>query len=174
QLDPAVQPAVPAAREDVPQEWLIEPHRAQRSAAVVDRRFEDLEPGPPRRSEAARHHAPRDRCGPSRLQRSDRLQAAAIFVAEREAVQEILDRDEADALEIRGAARADPFQELQWRRENGIGGRIGNGARKGVGPLFAHCTIMVCPRWTWISRMRAGSANGSSRLMPAGLSGVLE
>ena len=39
---------------------------------------------------------------------------------------------------------------------------------------FRHCTIMTSPRSTCISRMRAGNANGLSRLRPAGLWGVRE
>ena len=87
------------------------------AAAVVDQRFEDLEPGPPRRAQAAAEHAAGDRRGLARLQRRDRLKAAAIFVAERKAVEEIFDGDEAGVLEIGGAAGTDAFQELQGRRQ---------------------------------------------------------
>ena len=45
-----------------------------------------------------------------RTQRGNRLHAAAVFVAEGEAVKKILDGDQAGALEIGGLARADPFR----------------------------------------------------------------
>src|SRR4029077_17847628 len=98
-----------------------------------DRRLEDLEPGPACRSESAREHAAGDRRRSARFERGDRLQASAIFVAERETVQQIFDGDEAGALEIGGAAGTDALQELQGRREHLVGG---------------HCTIMACPRST--------------------------
>src|SRR5919201_3305730 len=104
----------------------------------------------------------------TRPQRRDRLQVAAILVAKREPVQEIFDGDETRTLEIGGAARTDTLQELQRRRQEWIRACFDERVRKGVGPLLAHCTIMACPRPTWISRMRAGSANESSRLIPAG------
>ena len=106
-----------AALEDVLQVRLVQPHRAQRSGAVVDRRLEDLEPGAPRRAQAADQHAAGDGGGLSRFQRRDRLQAAAIFVAERKSVEQIFDGDQAGVLEIGGAARSDAFQELQRRRQ---------------------------------------------------------
>src|SRR5678815_915692 len=46
-------------------------------------------------------------------QRGDCLHAAAVLIAEWQAVKKILDRDEARALEIRGLTRADPLQELK-------------------------------------------------------------
>ncbi len=64
----------------------------------------------------------------ARPQRGNRLQVAAILVAKGESVEEIFERDEADVLEIGGAARSDAFQKLQGRRKD-----LGGG----------HCTIMA-------------------------------
>ena len=61
------------------------------------------------------------------LQRRDRLKAAAIFVADGKAVQQIFDGEETGVLEIGGAARTDALEELQGRREQ-LGGHV-------------HCTI---------------------------------
>ena len=55
-----------------------------------------------------------------RTQRGNRLHAAAVFVAEGEAVKKILDGDQAGALEIGGLARADPLQELKRGGKNVI------------------------------------------------------
>ena len=155
-FDRAVQHDTLPAHEDVPQVRLVQPHGAQRSAAVVDRGLENLEAGTPRGSKAARQHPAGDRRRLSGFQRGNRLQPAAIFIAQRKPVQQILDSRESRVLQVGGAPRPNAFQELK------------RGGQKGAGPLLAHCTIMACPRSTWISRMRAGSANGSSRLMPAG------
>src|SRR5262249_872819 len=118
----------------------------------------DLEARTARRSQAAASDPSGDRRCLTRLERRDRLKTAAIFVAKGKAIQQIFDGDQAGALEIRSTPRTDALEELKRRRQ------------KGVRPLFAHCTIMAWPRSTWISRMRAGSANGSSRPMPDGLS----
>jgi len=106
-----------AAREHVAQEWLIQPRGADRSGVAADERLEDLEARAPRRAKAAALDASGDRRGLAWLERGDRLEAAAVFVADRESIQEIFDREQADALEIRRAARADPLQELERRRE---------------------------------------------------------
>ena len=54
------------------------------------------------------------------LQRGDRLHAAAVFVAERQTVEQVFDGDEAGALEVRGLPRTNAFQELERRREKVI------------------------------------------------------
>jgi hypothetical protein len=60
-LDEAIEHDVLAAHQDVFEERLVQPRGANRSAAVVDRRFENLESRPPRRSEAADQHSARYR-----------------------------------------------------------------------------------------------------------------
>ena len=127
--------------------------------AVVDRRFEDLEPGTPRRSQPAREHAAGDRHALPWLQCGDRLKTAAVLVADGKAGQEIVEGDEAGVFEVGGTAGSDALQKLQRGRQHLV--RV-------------HCRIMACPRSTWISRMRAGNGNGSSRLSPAGFSAVRE
>jgi hypothetical protein len=42
---------------------------------------------------------------------------ATIFVADWKPVKEILDGEEADALEVSGSTRTDAFEKLQRRRE---------------------------------------------------------
>ena len=51
------------------------------------------------------------------LQRGNRLQAAAILVADRKAVQQILDGGQSGAREIGGTAGPDALQKLQRRRQ---------------------------------------------------------
>ncbi len=147
------------AHEDVLQERLIEPHDSQRSGAVVDDRFEDLEAGTAGGAKTAGEQTAGDRRGLPRFQRRDRLEVTAIFVTGRKPVKQIFDRDEAGMLEVRGTPGADAFQELQRRRKHIVGG---------------HCTIIAWPRSTWISRILAGSSNGSSRPIPDGFSRVRE
>ena len=60
------------------------------------------------RSRAALN-SPGDRHLLSGLQRRNRLQMPAIFVAEGKSVEEIFDGDEADALQIGGSPRPDAF-----------------------------------------------------------------
>ena len=159
-FDRAEQDHVLSAREDVAQKRLVQPRRAQRPAAIVDRGLEDLETGSSRRAKAARQDAPRDGGNLSRTQRGDRLQAAAIFVANRKAIEEIFDGGQAGAFEIRGASRPDTLEELQRGRQYLVG--------------QCYWTMMACPRSTRISRIFAGSSKGSSMLMPAGFSFVFE
>ena len=83
----------------------------------------------------------------------------AIFVAEGKADEQILDRLQAGGRQIGGAAIAHALQ----RRE-----------RAGQGRGAAHCTTMARPGSTRISRIAAGSANGSSRPMPSGFSWLRE
>jgi hypothetical protein len=54
------------------------------------------------------------------LQRGNRLETAAIFVSEREAIQEIFEREESDFFEVGRAAGTDTFQKLEGRRQNGV------------------------------------------------------
>ena len=110
--------------EDIGEERLIEPDRAQRSRPVAHEHLEDLEARPARRPDRGaddfglygRHHP-----GP---QRRDGLKAAAIFVPDWKPVQQILDRREADALKIGRPARTNALQVLkrggQRRRRDGI------------------------------------------------------
>ena len=100
------------------------------------------------------------------MARRDRREVAAVLVPDRKAVEQIFDGVEAGALEVGGAPGADAFEELQRRRQKRVARLFVEG--KGRRPLFGHCTTIAWPRCTWISRMREGSANGSSRLMPAG------
>ena len=89
-------------------------------------------------------------------QRRDGLERAAVLVADREPIEEVLDCVQADALEVGRAARPDAFEELQ-RRLKGI-----------------YCTTIASPFPTRISLMPAGSSKGSSMLMPEGFSGDFE
>ena len=142
--------------EDVVEKWLIEPDRAERAGAVADDELEDLEARTARRTNAASDDLADDRRRHARTQGGDRLERAAVLVPDRESIQEILDRVQADSLEIGSAPWADAFEELQ-RRLKGI-----------------YCTTIASPFPTRISLMPAGSSKGSSMLMPVGFSGDLE
>ncbi len=142
--------------EDVVEKRLVEPDGAERTGRVAHDQLEDLEARPARRADSAADDLADDRGRDARTKRRDRLECAAVFVADRESIEEILDGVEADALEIGGAPRADAFEELQ-RRLKGI-----------------YCTTIASPFPTRISLMPAGSSKGSSMLMPEGFSGDLE
>ena len=157
--------------EDVVQERLVEPDRAQRAGLVPHHHLEDLEPRTPRRPQAAADHFPDDRRRHARAQRGDRLERAAVLVADRKPVKQILDGGEADALEVGGAARADPLHELErgLQVESRSWHACGS-ARHARG----YWTIVAVPGATRISRICAGSSNGSSMLIPSGSSAVRE
>ena len=143
--------------EHVGEKRLVEEHRAQRAGGVAHEQLEDLEPRAPRRPDAAADHVADDGGGRAGTQRGDRLEAAAILVADREAIQQVFDGLQPDPLQVGGAPRADALQELQRRVERDH-----------------YCTTVAVPVPTRISRMRAGSSNGSSMLMPDGFSGERE
>ena len=94
--------------------WL---NQTARSEPVPSRseHLEDLEARAPRRTDAAADDFASDGGGVARPQRRDRLETAAIFVADRKAIEEVFDRGEADALQIGGAPRSDSLQVLQRR-----------------------------------------------------------
>ena len=106
----------------------------------------------------------------ARPQRGDRLHAAAVLVAERQPVEQIFDGDEAGALEIRGLARTDAFQELERSVE-----RIGH---DGSGDVAASTDAPGWPaterRPPAPGRLRSAgcspaASNASSRRTPFGL-----
>src|SRR4029453_2235783 len=115
QLELAVQDDALAWMKDVGEERLVEPDRTHRAGAVAEEDFEDLEARAPRRTDTAAHHFSSDGGGVSRPQRGNRLEAAAIFVANWKAVEEVLDRGKTDAQQICGAPRSDSLQVLQRR-----------------------------------------------------------
>src|SRR5262249_42114185 len=75
----------------VTQERLIQPGDTKAAALILHQRFKDLEARAPRGSKAAVHDLRDDGGVLPRLQRSDRLKTAAIFVADRKAIEKILD-----------------------------------------------------------------------------------
>ena len=95
--------------QDVLQEALIHPHRANRSAAVADKRLKNLEAGASGRAQPAVLDAARNRHLLTRPEAGDRLKMAAIFVAKWKAVQEIFDGGKTDPLQIGRAPRSDAF-----------------------------------------------------------------
>ena len=105
--------------EDVVEERLVEPDGAERAGAVAHDQLEDLEARPARRANPAPDDFADDRRRDAGPQRGDRLERAAILVADREPIEEVFDRVQADALEIGRAPRADALEELQ-RRLRGI------------------------------------------------------
>ena len=94
--------------------------------------------------------------------RHDLFHEPPVFVAERQAVQQIFDGDEARAFEVGRLARTDALQELKRSRE-----RIRQA-------LVDYCTTTACPCPTSICLICAGSRNGSFRRTPSGFFEVLE
>ena len=101
------------AAQDVLQKRLIHPHRHNRPAGVANERLENLEPGPPGGPQTAALNAAGDRYLLTGLQRRDRLQVAAIFVAEGETIKQVLDSCETHALKIGRAPWTNAFQILK-------------------------------------------------------------
>ena len=92
--------------------WLNQIARSE-PVAIAHQHLEDPEARPARRADAAADDLADDRGGDARAQRRDRLEVAAVLVADRKAVEQIFDGVQADALQVGGAARPDAFQELQ-------------------------------------------------------------
>lgn len=161
QLDRTEQHDLLVRLKDVAKEGLVEPDDADRSAAIANERLENLEPRPPRRADAAAENLARNRRDGSRFQAGDRLKMRAVLVAERKTIEKIFDGLEAGAPQIGRAPRPDAFQILERR-----------GKELGQSPYC--CTITARPSASSISRMRFGSANGASTLMPRGYSGERE
>ncbi len=154
-----------AGAEYLGEERLVEPDGAQRTGGIPDEHLEDLEPCTARRPDAAADHVSHDARDRTRAEAGNRLEGAAILVADGEPVEQVLDRGEPDPLEVGRAPWPHTLEVLKRGRER-IHGR-------GLRPV-AYWTIVDCALPTRISRMLAGSSNGSSMLMPDGFSGVRE
>jgi hypothetical protein len=128
-LQSAAPPVLDAAEEHealfrfqhVLQVRLIGPHGLHLATAVLHEGSEERKTRPARRGDATRQHLAEDRHGGPRAQRRNRLEAAAIFVAARQAEEQVLDGPQAGTLEIGGLAGSDALQELK-RRLQGIAG----------------------------------------------------
>src|SRR5256885_17096289 len=83
-----------------------------RAARIADKRFEDLEPRPARRSEMAAQNAARDRRALTCFEGGDRLQTAPVLVPEQKPIQQVFDRDEPNVREVGGATRPDTLEGL--------------------------------------------------------------
>ncbi len=104
--------------EDVLQERLVHPRAADGAARVTNDRVKDPEPAPARHREVrALDLAEHGRTHP-RPKGRDRLHVAAVFVAERKPIEQILDGGEAGALEVRGFPRTHALQKLKGGVEN--------------------------------------------------------
>src|SRR5262249_50675774 len=86
-------------------------------AAVVDDCVEDLEAAPARDGHVGASDRAEDRGLRARPERRDRLHVAAVLVAERQPVEQILDGDEARAFEVRGLPRTHTLEKLERSTE---------------------------------------------------------
>src|SRR5215813_15073345 len=100
-------------REHVPQKRLIQPRHSNGGGSIVDDRVEDLEPRTTRRAQPAAENPSGERRRPSWLQRRNRLQPAAILVAKRKSIQQILDGQQTGVREVGGASWAHALQILK-------------------------------------------------------------
>ena len=96
--------------EDIPEKRLVEVRHPQRAARILHDHVEDLESGPARRADAGAEDVDEQRCRLPRLQLGNHAELPAVLVPDRKPVQQVLDRREADALEVRRAPGADAFQ----------------------------------------------------------------
>jgi len=74
---------------------------------------EDSKPASPRNRQVGRLDLTQHRGLAAGAKQGDRLHPAPIFVAKREAVQQILDGDQTCAFEVGRLSRPDAFQELE-------------------------------------------------------------
>ena len=105
---------------------LVEPDRARRAAGVSEQQLEDLEARPTGRPQMATEDLAHHRSRVARLEARDRLTMASIFVPDGKPVEEILDRGEARALQIRRAAGTDALEKLQRHLEDVTGAHGGH------------------------------------------------
>jgi hypothetical protein len=89
----------------------IDPVASPMSASKI------LNPGRRVRAQTAALDSPGNRHLLARLQRGNRLQLSAIFIAKRESIEEIFDGDKADALQIGSPLGPDAFKNWSgvWR-----------------------------------------------------------
>ena len=144
----------------------VEPREADGARGVAQQRLEDAHARTSRAAQAAGDHLAGDRHGLPLAQRRDRLQMAAIFVAERETEEQILDGIQPGAREVGGLAGADSLQELQRRLQE-----VGGGWHR---PGRFYCTTSAWPIVVRISRMRAGRRKGASKFRPSGWLSLFE
>jgi hypothetical protein len=107
--------------DDVLEKRLIRPHRLDLAARVLHERGEQAKAGSTCGLQARRQHFAADGNRLSRLDRHDRLQPAAIFVANRKSKQQIFDGEQAGLLEIRGFPRTNALQILQGQLKDVVG-----------------------------------------------------
>src|SRR5579862_8412357 len=102
---------------------LVEPDEDEQPARVAQHRLQDGTAAPSRaRLVDARHLADGRRLVP-RHERGERTERASVLVAERQVVEDVLDRAEAEARELLRALRADAAEHLHLlreRRERGL------------------------------------------------------
>src|SRR5262249_56218014 len=94
QLELAEQDDALVRTENVVEERLVEPDRAQAARLVAQEHLEDLEARPPRRPDAAAQHLSGHRRGDAAAARRDGLEVAAILVPRGKAVEQVFDRRE--------------------------------------------------------------------------------
>src|SRR5205085_9930636 len=92
---------------------LVHPRAANRAAPVGEDDMEDLEAAAACQGDVRALDLPEYGRLATRSQRRNRLHMAAVFVAERQAIQQILDGDQAGALQVRRLAGPDAFQKLE-------------------------------------------------------------
>jgi hypothetical protein len=110
-----------AGSEHVAQERLVEPRRAESAGGVADQRFENLEARTAGGAQTAAQNPGAQRGNLPRLEAGNRLQPAAILVANRKPIEEILEAEEPGARQVGCPARTDAFQILERRGEDFVG-----------------------------------------------------
>ena len=114
ELQLAVQHDAGAARQLVGEVHLVGPRGAQATGLVTNQRLEHLESLAPRPADLCLDDLADDGARLiAEAQRGDRGEPGAVFIAERKAVQQVLDVHQARAAQIRGAAGSDALEKLQ-------------------------------------------------------------
>ena len=114
-LDGAVEGDAPPARERVLEEGLVEPERLHAAALVLQPGFEERHP--PRAAQAGHRDPSRDRGPLAGPQVGDPRALGAVFVPQRQVIQEVLDRRDPDLGEVGGPLGTDTPHVLHRIRE---------------------------------------------------------
>jgi hypothetical protein len=125
--------------EHVLQERLIWPDHLHLSGGILHERGEQPEPWPARGRQPALQHFAEHRGRRPWLQAGNRLEAAAVLVAAREAEQQVFDGTQSGLGEVGGPSRANPLHELERNLEGILGHGAEPTARPWPGPGGRRC-----------------------------------
>jgi hypothetical protein len=106
--------------EDVGKKRLVHPGTSNRAARITDNGVENLEAAPSRGRQPSALDLAQDSGPAAGSQRDDRLHAATVLVAERQAIEQVFDCQQAGSCEIGGLPRTYTSEKLERCGEKGF------------------------------------------------------